>query len=98
MAEPSGCPFVPAFRQNFPGRNVCQAPEMVPERTATGFSLLQAEAICILRSPVTRPLKERFRLSATTETPGTFGPFAQIPALLICGPEGPTEPDCVSIK
>jgi hypothetical protein len=43
-------------------------------------------------------LKERFRLSATTETPGTFGPFAQTPALLICGPEGPTETDCVSIK
>jgi hypothetical protein len=32
------------------------------------------------------------------EAPGTFGPFAQTPALLICGPEGPTEPDCVSIK
>jgi len=49
-------------------------------------------------SPVTRSLKERFRLSATTETPGTFGPFAQTPALLICGPEGPNETDCVSIK
>jgi hypothetical protein len=43
--------------------------------------------------PTTHP-----RLSATTETPGTFGPFAQTPALLICGPEGPTETDCVSIK
>jgi hypothetical protein len=32
------------------------------------------------------------------EAPGTFGPFAQTPALLICGPGGPTEPDCVSIK
>ena len=45
MAEPSGCPFVSALRQDFPGRCVVQAPESVPEETSTGFSLRQAEAI-----------------------------------------------------
>jgi hypothetical protein len=66
-----------------------------PEPVSVYF---RPKPLVTLRSPVTRPLKERFRLSATTETPGTFGPFAQTPALLICGSEDPTEPDCVSIK
>ena len=30
-AEPSGCPFVPTLRRDFPGRSVLQAPVPVPE-------------------------------------------------------------------
>jgi len=44
MALPSGCPFVPALKQDFPGRCVIQAPVSFPEGSGIGFSLLKAEA------------------------------------------------------
>jgi hypothetical protein len=60
MALPSGCPFAPAFRQNFPGRSVCQAPEQVPERTATAFSLLQTEVIRYTEKPCDQAVERTF--------------------------------------
>jgi hypothetical protein len=45
-AEPSGCPFVPTLRRDFPGRSVLQAPVPVPEGSGASFSRLGAEALC----------------------------------------------------
>jgi len=45
-ADPSGCPFVPAFRWDIPGRSVFQAPMSFPGGSGTSFSLLGAEALC----------------------------------------------------
>jgi hypothetical protein len=45
-ADPSGCPFVPAFRQDIPGRSVLQAPMSSPGGSGTSFSSRGAEALC----------------------------------------------------
>jgi hypothetical protein len=38
MADPYGCPFLPAFRPDFPGRSVLQAPVTFPGGFVTSFS------------------------------------------------------------
>jgi hypothetical protein len=38
MADPYGCPFLPAFRPDFPGRSVLQAPVTFPGGSVTSFS------------------------------------------------------------
>jgi hypothetical protein len=96
MAEPSGCPF---FRlRGIPGRCIIQAPDSAPEGTCSGFSFAEAETPLINFSLVIRSLKERFRFHRPAETPRTFGPFAQAPALLMRRPGGLTEPDRVTAK
>jgi hypothetical protein len=48
-AEPSGCPFVPAFRPDFPERSVLQAPVPSPEGYDSSFRSLRAETLCFLK-------------------------------------------------
>ena len=38
MADPYGCPFVPTFRRDFPGRSVIQALVTFPGGSVTSFS------------------------------------------------------------
>ena len=45
-ADPYGCPFVPFFRRDIPGRSVFQAPIPFPGGSGISFSSLGAEALC----------------------------------------------------
>jgi hypothetical protein len=53
MAAPSGCPFRPVCRQDFPGRSVIQAPVTIPGGFVTSFTAGSAPTCPLQRlSPV----------------------------------------------
>jgi len=56
-AELSGCPFVPVFRRDFPGRSIIQALVTFPEGPVSSFGSILAEAIHFLKP--CDPMSER---------------------------------------
>ncbi len=97
---PSGCPFVPVFRRDFPGRSVIQA-GTVTLRIMYFFIWDRTEVFCLYEALLLSRWKNVsgiLRLSVHRGLICNQVPLVQTSALLMRKPLGLNEPDTVSTK